>query len=346
MDAQKIQKLFRLSFTLALAIVLFNGCATDLLVRNDIKDIPDDLKIEIVTDPSVKIAKSKAKRKPQKSKIVPEKSYKTWKPNSWPFGMGEKITYRLRYGPIEGGIGTIEVKEPKIIQGKKAIHYHAEVKSSKVLNWIYKIDDTMDSWVDAKYHLPIRQEILLNESRKHGRRVVTFDWKKKQALYYSSTVKDGESSEVKRSVDLLHYPQDIFGAFFFMRFIDDRQRMNFPIYDRYKNWANELIFLEKERIKVLAGRFNTLKYKSNPRVHGDLETRGDVEVWFSDDARRLPIMFKAHIRIGAITGELKAYEPGIEMPLAKPSFITPYSLGERGELQSKLKVKASKGAVR
>ena len=203
-----------------------------------------------------------------------------------------------------------------------------------MLEFFYKVDDSMDSWVRIEDHLPLRQEIRQLESARWGRRVVVFNKNEHLAKFYANaTTKEGHTEEIKREDPMTPFAQDVFGALYFYRFALDLNHLNFPIHDRFRNWQNELTFLGKESVMVPAGEFMTQHFKMFPRVSGQLEPKGDVEIWVKDDPSRVLVQFKAHIKVGSVTGELKAYEPGTPIHLPLPRMRTPTSL-EAGSLVS------------
>ena len=248
----------------------------------------------------------------------------TWVPSKWPYGIGEKFTLLLRYGPIPAGTATMEVGEPKIVEGEPTLHYIGHVKSSSTLDLFYKVDDTMESWVGISDHLPRRQEIRQLESAFWGLRVVVFDQKNHMARFYSNTTKkNGVTEEVSRVDALTPFTQDVLGALFFYRFINNPESVTFPVHDRFKNWNNTLNYMGTETIRVRAGEFRTRHYKMLPRVTGYLKPKGDVELWLRDDDTRLMIQFKAKIRVGSVTGELMDYQPGTLPNFPMPIMKTP-----------------------
>jgi len=278
------------------------------------------------------VTKGKNNKSKEPAQRVAEDSA-IWIPKRWPYGLGEKASYVLRWGLIEGGIATIEVKDMKVLDGEPVIHYQADAKSSKVLDFIYKVHDTVDTWVGLADHLPRRQELRQNESGRWGKRVVVFNHEKKAVSYYSHTTKkDGQVVEIRRDDPLENYPQDIFGAIFFYRFADSLQNLNFPVHDRWKHWSNEMIFEGKERIQLPAGEFDTVRYKMNPRITGQFKPQADVKIWFRDDDSKFMLKFKAKIRIGWVTGEMKSYSPGKKIDLPLPKMKTPTNLSRLGKL--------------
>jgi len=299
-------------------------------IRPDAKDISLNMPATAVSKGEKAKKKSKGDKSPPPAADVKAAvpAAKTFKPLAWPFGVGEKITLVLRYGPLEGGIAVMEVKEPQSINGETVLHYHAEVKSSKVLELFYKVDDKMDSWVGLKDHLPRRQEIKQLESARWGRRAVVFDQPRHAVRFYAhTTFKEGKVEEIKREDPMTPFAQDVFGALYYYRFLSlGEHRVNFPIHDRFRNWSNELTFIAKEKIIVPAGEFEALRYKMFPRVSGDLAPKGDVEIWVSNDSRRVLLQFKAKIKVGSLTGELKEYEAGKDFQIAPPELKTPFDL--------------------
>lgn len=278
--------------------------------------------------PKVEAKKLKSKKTAPKKTEMETAALKTWQPVSWPFGIGEKITLVMRYGVLEGGVATLEVLDQQMVNGEPVLHYQGHVKSSKILDFFYKIDDTIDSWVGLNDHLPRRQEIKQLESARWGRRVVVFDTKKQTARFFGhADFKNGNQEDVNREDPMATFAQDVFGALYFYRFIAlGETGVNFSIHDRFRNWSNELTYLGRETIKVPLGEFKALHYKMFPRVTGDLAPKGDVEIWVSDDPKRLMLQFQAKIKVGSITGELKEYVEGRPIALATPVMKTTISL--------------------
>lgn len=252
-----------------------------------------------------------------------------WQPKAWPYGIGERIVYGVRYGVIEGGIATLVVEEPKLVNGVPVIHYSGHVRSSKMLEFFYKLDDSVNSFMTLESHLPIRQEIVQNQSAVWGRRVVLFDHDKKNARFYSHTEKkDGAIEEIKREDAMTFASQDVFGSLYYFRFLDELNGASFPIHDRWRNWNNTLEYVGPEVIEVPAGRFETQKYKMLPRVTGQLENKGDLEVWIADDPTKIIVRFRAKLRVGSITGDLREYVPGQTPDRPPPRLLTPFRVNK------------------
>ncbi len=309
-------------------------CASQLKEAHEIVKAPEKMlqKVEdfsIQNESTIKVDK-KNKSKRRKDTLLPfDKNRKPVEGfvDQWPFMLNEKSTFAVRYGFIEGGRATIEVTPPQKIEGELALHYVTQARSDKVFDLFYRIEDTVQSWVRLKDHLPLRHEILQNESGEWGRRIVIFDQKKKVQHFYSSTTRPNKPTKIiDESHELFNNPQDILGALFFSRFIKDPKKISFPVHDRFKHWNNEYIFDDKEELNTKAGIFKCNRYKLYPRVQGNLEPQGNALIWISDDPRKVLVKFKIKIRIGSITGDLVEYQPGVPWNLPLPAFATPIDL--------------------
>src|ERR1700757_5450305 len=56
----------------------------------------------------------------------------------------------------------------------------------------------------------------------------------------------------------------------------------------------------KEEIKTPAGTFQTVRVEPTAD-EGVVKNRGNIWVWYTDDARRIPVQIRAHLFWGTIT---------------------------------------------
>jgi hypothetical protein len=63
----------------------------------------------------------------------------------------------------------------------------------------------------------------------------------------------------------------------------------------------------KEEIKTPAGTFQTIKVEPTAD-EGIVKNRGNIWVWYTDDARHMPVQIQARLFWGTITFHLLSYE--------------------------------------
>ena len=62
---------------------------------------------------------------------------------------------------------------------------------------------------------------------------------------------------------------------------------------------------ERETVEAIAGRFSAWKVESVSVFGGLFKDGGTFLVWFSDDARRVPVKFEAKVKVGRVFGTVK-----------------------------------------
>ena len=79
-----------------------------------------------------------------------------------------------------------------------------------------------------------------------------------------------------------------------------------------KNFPLKLKVLKKEKVKVPAGEFETLKVEPVMREEGIFKAKGRIWVWLTDDQYKMPVMMKTEVFfLGSVTALLKSYQRGI-----------------------------------
>jgi hypothetical protein len=76
------------------------------------------------------------------------------------------------------------------------------------------------------------------------------------------------------------------------------------VFDNKKFWRTEVQVLKKEKIRVLAGEFNTILVKPLLESEGIFIKTGEMHIWLTDDDKRIPVRFTSKALIGKFTAIL------------------------------------------
>ena len=76
------------------------------------------------------------------------------------------------------------------------------------------------------------------------------------------------------------------------------------VHDDGKTWAVEVLTLGREKLKTVLGEIDTIKIKTYPRYEGVFQNKGEIFIWLTDDARKIPVLMKSTISIGTIVTTL------------------------------------------
>jgi len=88
----------------------------------------------------------------------------------------------------------------------------------------------------------------------------------------------------------------------------------FTVFADGKVYTLEARITKRESIVTPAGRFNTVVVEPKMLAGGLFRGEGELTIWYSDDARHLPVRLRSELKVGSITADLKAVHAGAANP--------------------------------
>lgn len=226
----------------------------------------------------------------------------------YPFKVGERIEFTIRYSAFEAGHFTFEVKPVKQIEGRPVLHFYISARTSSVFAWVYTLKDYAESFWDMKLRRPYLMKIYGEESRYIREVQTSFDWKKKQARYQAKILEIGkELDEEDKSWTLEHAEaQDIVSAIYYLRTKDLAVGKTFDL--RVAEKGKDILVRAKVEKEVVLntkiGKLKTFVVKPTFSVDGSWKQKGEMTLWITNDKYKTPIQFEAKIKLGTIRGKL------------------------------------------
>lgn len=228
--------------------------------------------------------------------------------DSLPFRPGEQLTYNISWSNvISAGTATLEVQHDRTADGRDAFRFVSTARSSGIVDTFYRVDDRIQSLVVARGMLPLVYEM----KQRHGKR------KKERELIFDH---DGGTVTYRRDgfQEVVQVPEGVQDALSSMYYLRSQESFTvngtivIPVHDAGKTWSVEIQVLGRERITVPAGTFETIKVKTYPKYEGVFMHKGEIFIWMTDDARRVPVLMKSTIAIGSIMATLTGMRFGGE----------------------------------
>ncbi len=215
----------------------------------------------------------------------------------------EQLVYDVSWGLLSVGEATLEAREIVSFAGRPAYHIVSRAVSNSFCDTFYKVRDINESWIDARSFSSLAYAKTLHEGHFFRDEWVVYDpalnrfnarWAGKDGNY---SVREGT---VPVSV------QDILSSLYFIRaqslvpgrdvILDVNTKDNWPLVVRV---------IRKEKIRTQAGVFNTVLVEPALRQEGLFIQKGKkLEVWLSDDARRVPVLMRVEVFFGHVTAKL------------------------------------------
>jgi hypothetical protein len=220
--------------------------------------------------------------------------------------VGEKLTYSTTWNGIPVGQITFHIKDIVEIKGRKAYHIVCHAKSNRFLIPIYKIDDTIETYMDCEYLHSLKFEQTLRHRKRTKHEVVEFDQINHKGYY--TAIHTGE----KKEFDIPENCQDGLSAIYYLR------TMDFDVGKEYTVDANVDEKNYKVLLKVLDYEFVTIpkmskwiafKLQPGAILKGNIVKKGKMWIWASVDKQRIPLLMRSKIfMLGSIYAVLNKIE--------------------------------------
>jgi hypothetical protein len=232
-----------------------------------------------------------------------------------PFRPGEKLTFELRWAFIKAGSVVLEVQPPTMYESQPAQHFTVQARTTKFLDKIYKVRDSIDSFCDLNTTRSLHYHKKEQEGPHSGEIFIDFDWKE-------GTARHRTLEKTRDPVPIQPQTFDPLAVFYHFRTLDlaNGQDLLASVTDGKKNVIGQARVIERQTIKVKAGTFDTFLVEPELKdVGGVFKKSPDarLQIWVTADEYKIPIMIRSKVAVGHFTAELVSAEgvgPGTSVP--------------------------------
>ena len=219
-----------------------------------------------------------------------------------PFKKGEKLEYKIHYGPIAAGVASIEVKT-----FQDQFKFIATGKSTRVFSLFFKVKDHYESIVDKN---------SLNPNQFY-RNVKEGGYEKIENVFFNYELKQAETT--RDTIPLPENTQDLLSIFYYLRAQDfdtlkvaDSVPVQVYLDDNFMN--SQLYYLGNDTIKTKFGWIAATKWVPELETGRVFEDDTGMNLWISDDENQIPLKIQAKVLVGSIEMDLIKYS-GLKKPL-------------------------------
>jgi hypothetical protein len=220
-----------------------------------------------------------------------------------PFAVGEELTYRASFGVIRAGTARMRVDGIELVRGRPAYHVMFSIDGGVPF---FRVHDRYESWIDVQTLSSLRHRQQISEGRY--KRNTTYEIYPDRGTY-----EEGDS--VYTSVS---HPLDD-GSFIYAIRVAGIRVGETRRDDRYfRPDRNPVVLtgLRQESVQVGAGNFAATVVQPSIKANGIFSDRGEAQVWFSDDARRYPVMLRSKFAKFSLKLELESIDSGASRDLS------------------------------
>ena len=212
-----------------------------------------------------------------------------------PFQLGEKLVYSAKFNIIPSGQASLEVLGHESINGVGTYHARFKASTNPTLDRLYKLRDQIDIWLD--------ETDLFTHQLKKNLREGNYHKKIHTIIYYDASLAIINSD----TVEITEPVRDPYSLFYYLRSIplNVGQLLEFTSFENKKTTPFKLAVTGKETVKTRAGTFSCLVVKPFQQGKALFKNEGDMQIWFSDDEKRLPIQIHIKLKFGSMHLKLK-----------------------------------------
>jgi hypothetical protein len=214
-----------------------------------------------------------------------------------PTSLPEMLFYEISYGPFDVGKSTMEVAD----NDDGTVSIITRARSDGWVDDVYPVDDFAESVVeDFTSLVPVRYTLKTREGKGRKHREVLFDHEGQKANYIDHL------KQINTEYDIPERVFDPLAAFFYTRrlVLEPGNNQTVPMFDSKKYWPLMVKVIKRQRIEVPAGKFDTVLISPVMESEGIFSRSGDMYIWVTDDARRIPVLIKSKVLIGSIKVKL------------------------------------------
>jgi len=228
------------------------------------------------------------------------------------FEVGEKLTFKIRYGFIRAGTATMSVVREMEYGDHPVYQIRTTANSASTFSWIYKVEDVVYSYLDRYGLFSWRFEKRLREGSYY------FDlnarYSPEDSLIKVNNIRYDDDMEIKKQeeFELKSSPfiRDVLAAFYFIRSqdLDVGKSIFMSNHDNKKTYDLEVKVYKREVLEVEAGTFRCLFIEPLLQGEGIFKQKGRLKVWVTDDQYKIPVQMTSEVIVGHITTELEKIE--------------------------------------
>jgi len=222
--------------------------------------------------------------------------------------IGEKLTFKIKYGMITAGEATLELNETTYHDSIECYYIKSLAKTNSFFDKIYKVRDKIESIWDKKKLVSYRFEKNLKEGSYRQRRIHLY-YPEQNLSYYLNYARRQRKFKEKK-MEIPENTQDILSAFYWFRMKDMKvgDRITINVTADGFNYPADVLVHRKEKIKTIFGKKEC--FVVEPILEGEaiFKQTAKILIWLTADEYKIPVKLQSKIIFGSFKAILKDAE--------------------------------------
>ncbi len=169
---------------------------------------------------------------------------------------------------------------------------------------LYHVKDRFEAFVDPKTNCTLSLTKHTEEGFRRLETVITYEQARRKSVLAEKNLKN--STAKTQENDTPGCVTDVLSGVYYIASqpLAPNTSLVFPLNDGGKTVSVKVNVQAREDIKVPAGTFKTIRVEPTAES-GVVKNRGEMWIWFTDDARHIPVQVKARMFFGTLTMKLQ-----------------------------------------
>jgi hypothetical protein len=218
------------------------------------------------------------------------------------FPARQTLTFTVDWRVFTGGTAVFHLEQ----QGDQ-LKINATADTVGAVNMLFPVADRFQSSMDVKTGCSGGFSKQTQEGRRKVSTDLTLDYNAGKQTQIEKNLVKGTQKVVSASVPAC-VTDSLSGIFYAAsQRLTVGQDFGFPLADAMRTVTVIMKVEAHEEIKTPAGTFQTIRVQPTAE-EGVVKNRGNIWIWYTDDARHLPVQIRARLFWGTITFHLQSIE--------------------------------------
>ncbi len=216
-----------------------------------------------------------------------------------PFQAGESLVFEVSWMHVPVGTATMRVEPMPDHDIPGALRLISTARTNRFLDTFHKVDDHAESIFNPHTRLSQSFRIRQHEGRYRSHHRMIFDQAERRVTFQ-------KRDQPPQQLSIPTAVQDPLSVLYWVRTrpLVVGEPLVAPICNRGKTWFTNIRVLKRERLKLPIGEVDTIKIQPLLQAAGIFRHKGDMFIWLTDDAYRVPVQLRSNIKIGAVRARL------------------------------------------
>jgi hypothetical protein len=224
-------------------------------------------------------------------------------PVGYRFPVNQNFVYQVEWRLWQAGTATLGLTADT----NGAMRSSASADSAGVVSVLYPVHDLFQGVFDPRSFCSQSITKHIEEGFHEHETLISFNYGRRRSMLDETNLKNNDRKH--QESDIPACVTDVVSGIFYVASLPlhPNSSYTFPLNDGGKTVDVTVEAEEREAVTTPAGEFQTIRV-SPQAASGPVKDKGQIWIWYSDDARRIPVQMRARMFWGTLTFKLLRIE--------------------------------------